>query len=190
MQYLDNKIIHFEKATFNHEAIILQWLDQPHMKEFWDNSQEHRDDILNFIHGRKQDYFYGTTEYWVGYVANTPFSFILSDQLLANQDLSELHQAYLSKSGNTISIDFGIGNVDFLGKGLAAPTLKAFVEFYHTHVDSKTDTFFIDPDNNNPRAIHVYENAGFSLVGDYTMQSGVFKDQITLLMVKKFHGPA
>jgi hypothetical protein len=36
------------------------------MQEFWDNGQEHKDDIINFIHGRKQHYFYGTTQHWGG----------------------------------------------------------------------------------------------------------------------------
>ena len=38
-----------------------------------------------------------------------------------------------------------------MGKGLVAPTLKAFVDFYQSNVDEKADTFFIDPDVNNPR---------------------------------------
>lgn len=43
--------------------------------------------------------------------------FILSDQILSSQtDLSVLHKKYLSQSGNTIALDFGIGNTKFLGK--------------------------------------------------------------------------
>ena len=34
---------------------------------------------------------------------------------------------------------------DFLGRGLAAPTLKAFTEFFKVDVDATTDTFLIDP---------------------------------------------
>jgi hypothetical protein len=41
--------IHFEKASTKHQDTLFQWLNEPHMKEFWDNSQEHREDILNFI---------------------------------------------------------------------------------------------------------------------------------------------
>lgn len=177
--------IHFERANVEHQQIIFHWLAEPHMQEFWDNSQEHKDDILNFIHGRKQTYFYGTTQYWVGYYDNEPFAFILSDQILASQDITELQKAYLSKSGHTISLDFGIGNVALLGKGVAALTLEAFVKFYQDKVDPKADIFFIDPDKNNPRAIRVYEKAGFKMVGGYEMPTGVFKGQETYLMVKK-----
>ncbi len=176
--------IHFEKAATQHQDMIFSWLSEPHMQEFWDNSQEHKDDILNFIHGRKQHYFYGTTQYWVGYIDNQPFCFLLSDQMLREQnDLSDLHREYLSKTGHTISLDFGIGNKNFLAKGLAAPTLKAFTEFYKNKIDSNADTFFIDPNTNNPRAFHVYEKAGFKMVGYYYAKQGFFKEEKSCLMV-------
>lgn len=178
--------ISFEKANTNTEEIIFRWLAEPHMQEFWDNTQEHKDDIRNFIYGRKQHYFYGTTQYWVGYFDNEPFCFILSDQILPSQtDLSVLHKKNLSRSGNTISIDFGIGNTKFLGRGLAAQTLERFVEFYHTNIDRKADTFTIDPNVNNPRAFHVYEKAGFKMAGYYKAIGGAFGDEQMCLMVKK-----
>ncbi|MBX3710201.1 MAG: GNAT family N-acetyltransferase [Gammaproteobacteria bacterium] len=179
--------IRFEKAATQHQDIIFSWLSEPHMQEFWDNSQEHKDDILNFIHGRKQYYFYGTTQYWIGYINDQPFCFLLSDQILKNQnDLSDLHREYLSTNGHTISLDFGIGNKNFLGKGLAVPTLKAFTEFYKNNIDSNADTFFIDPNTNNPRAFHVYEKAGFEMIGYYYAKQGFFKEEKSCLMVKKF----
>lgn len=31
----------------------MKWLNEPHVQEFWDNTQAHKEDILNFIQGRK-----------------------------------------------------------------------------------------------------------------------------------------
>ena len=105
---------------------------------------------------------------WVGYIDGKPYAFILSDILERNQtDLSEVHLANMSQVGHTISLDFGIGNKKYLGCGLGAPTLSAFVTFYKDEVDNKADTFFIDPDENNPRAIRVYNKAGFNKAGQY-----------------------
>jgi len=182
---MNTEKIYFEKASIKHQDIIFQWLAEPHMQEFWDNSQEHRDDILNFIHGRKQHYFYGTTQYWVAYIEDQPFCFILSDQLLSSQNLSEVHHENLSKIGHTIGLDFGIGNTAYIGKGLASLTLEAFVTFYQKSIDQKADTFFIDPDKNNPRAIHVYEKAGFKMGGNFIATEGAFKEQTSYLMLKK-----
>jgi len=177
--------LHFKKADSSHQALIFAWLNEPHMMEFWDNSQEHKDDIKNFIEGKKQHYFYGTTQYWVGYIDNEPFCFFLSDILEAEQDLSDVHKKHLSKQGHTIAIDFGIGNKQFLGKGLASSTLAAFVQFYHHNIDAKADTFFIDPNQNNPRAKRVYDKAGFEWVGDYEATYGAFDKETLHLMVKK-----
>ena len=55
--------IHFEKAALKHIDIIFSWLQEKHIQEFWDNSQNHKDDILNFIHEKPQKYFAGTMEY-------------------------------------------------------------------------------------------------------------------------------
>lgn len=94
--------IHFEKANLTHKETIFSWLEEPHIKEFWDNSKEHKEDILNFINA----------------------------------------------------------------------------------VDSLSRTFFIDPDENNLRAIHVYSKAGFKQVEEYKAQSGAFKGNTSYLMVK------
>lgn len=182
---MDSNVIYFERASLKHQELIFAWLLEPHMLEYWDNSQEHKDDIQNFIHGRRQHYFYGTTQYWIGYVTNQPFSIIISDRIRENQeDLTDLHRKHLSKTGHTIALDFGIGNKNYLSQGLAASTLQAFTEFYQTHIDPKADTFFIDPDQNNLRALHVYEKAGFKMVGFYHVKEGFFKEQQSCLMVK------
>lgn len=178
--------IRFEKADFPHQSLILDWLEEPHMKEFWDNSQEHRDDILNFIHKRKQYYFLGTTKYWIGFVDDQPFCFILTDQILPDEEgLSELYKTQLSKIGHTISLDFGIGNKAFVGKGLAAPTLIAFMVFYQANMDPKADTFYIGTDEHNPRAHHVFEKAGFLKVGEYKLDTGAFTGHTHYLMVRR-----
>ena len=182
--------IQFVKAGLPHEKLIFSWLSEPHMMEFWDNSQEHKDDILNFIHGRKQYYFAGTTQYFIALTEGEPFAFLLADILSPDEDLSPPLKENLSKTGHTIALDFGIGNKKFLGKGLASITLAEFVNYYCEHIDNLADTFFIDPDENNPRARHVYEKAGFEYVNEYHPTEGAFVGDTCLLMIKKIekHG--
>jgi len=101
--------IEFEKASLKHLDTIFGWLNEPHIQEFWDNSQEHKDDILNFIHKRQQEYLSGTTNYWVGSIEGDPYAFILSDILEEDEvDLSDIHRENMSKTGHTIILDFGI----------------------------------------------------------------------------------
>ena len=45
----------FEKATLSHKDIIFEWLEKSHVKEFWDNSQATRDDVLSFLNGQNYE---------------------------------------------------------------------------------------------------------------------------------------
>ncbi|WP_083837057.1 hypothetical protein [Rickettsia montanensis] len=51
--------IHFEKANLTHKEIIFNWLEEPHIKEFWDNSQEHKNDILILLPAENSIIFTG-----------------------------------------------------------------------------------------------------------------------------------
>lgn len=182
--------IQFEKVSLQHQTTIFDWLAEPHVQEFWDNSPEHKQDIIHFIKGRPgpSSYFNGVFTYWVGSFDGTPYCFILTSEVHAAQnDLTELHKAHLSTTGKTITLDFAIGNKAYLGKKLAAPTLEAFITFYRTQIDPKADTFFIDPDDHNPKARHVYEKAGFKLVGNFESEKAYwdFAGNTTDLMVKQ-----
>ncbi|KJW07881.1 putative acetyltransferase [Orientia tsutsugamushi str. UT144] len=58
------------------------------------------------------------------YIDKQPYAFVLSDILKKDQEyLSNAHLANMSKTGHTIALDFGIGNKEYLERGLAAPTL-------------------------------------------------------------------
>lgn len=177
----------FSKVKIENLELISMWLDQPHVKEFWDNSQAHRDDIKNFAYGRieKPSYFEGIFTYWIGLFDDIPFSFILTAPVLHESDLPAIWKENISRNGATYSIDFAIGNTVFLNKGLAPKTLDAFVDFFKHHIDSQADTFLIDPSSENPRATHVYKKAGFCMVGDFLMEVGVFKGEKNFLLVKK-----
>jgi hypothetical protein len=42
----------FEQVTQKHLDVIYAWLAQDFVVEFWDNTQAHKDDIVNFV-GKK-----------------------------------------------------------------------------------------------------------------------------------------
>jgi len=184
----DDMVIHFEKASLKDKETIFSWLTEPYIKEFWDNSQEHKEDILNFIQGRKtpSNYYNGLFTYWMGYIDNEPYCLMMTIQEKEEYDIPMIKKAHLSKIGNTYSIDYMIGNKNYFNKGLGAKTLEAFIVFFKKNYDPKADTFFIDPDVTNSRAKHVYEKAGFKYVGDFNMEgNGVFSNRKTHFLVKK-----
>jgi len=171
-----------------HKDLIFEWLEKPHVREFWDNSQKHRDDILSFIKSQKETshYYEGIFTYWVGSVADEPYCLLMTSEMVDVPSLPEVWRANLSKTGKVYSIDFCIGNEKYLGKGLATPTLESFTRFIKEKVDPAVDSFMIDPAETNPRAKHVYEKAGFKTVAEFVRTDGFFKGIKHFLMIKKF----
>jgi len=182
-----NCTLKFEKAQLKYLSEVTLWLDQPHVQEFWDNSPEHKQDILIFMTGRKDvsPYFEGIFDYWIGSINNEPFCLLMTSEISIHaSDLSYLWKSHLSTSGKTCSLDFMIGNLKFLGKGLGGITLDAFCKFMQKENDQQIDTFIIDPAESNFKAKHVYEKGGFRVVGDFYRDFGLEKNVKHLLMVK------
>jgi len=177
----------FEKAGLQHQPTLFRWLIEPHVQEFWDNSEAHQNDILNFMHGRKEPSSYadGLYVYWVGFIDKNPYSLLMTIREDPGQERPQIKNDHLSKTGTTYSLDYMIGNKDYWGKGLGAQTLTEFITFFQQEVDPQADMFFIDPDINNPRAKHVYQKAGFKHVGNFIMEgNGVFAGRETCFLVK------
>lgn len=98
----------FKKAILEHKEAIFSWLDEPHVKEFWDNSQAHRDDIEIFMADRKilSPYFGGMFSYWVGISEHEPYCLIMTHEELDTVDVPDYFKPYLSKTGKTFGLDF------------------------------------------------------------------------------------
>lgn len=181
--------IHFEKVTSAHLDTIFSWLRQPHVMEFWDNTEAHKDDIVNFAEGRKtpSSYADGQYVYWIAYLEDEPFAMLMTIQERHKEDIGPEKLKRLSKTGDAYGLDYMIGNPKFFGKGYGSQTLSDFIDFFRESIDSKADTFLIDPDSANLRAKHVYMKAGFKHVCDFMMEGDVSgAGKIHHLLVKKF----
>jgi RimJ/RimL family protein N-acetyltransferase len=181
--------ITFEKATHAHKETIFSWLAEAHIQEFWDNTQAHKDDILNFMGGRKtpSSYCEGKYIYWLAFVNAEPYAMLMTIHETHQDDIGEIKLAQMSKTGNTYGIDYMIGNIAYFGKGYGAKTLIEFMRFFRSEFDTKADTFLIDPDADNPRAKRVYEKAGFKYVSDFMMEGDCSgSGKLHHLLIKKF----
>lgn len=111
--------------------------------------------LSDFVQGKKT---LGT--YWIAYQGESPFAFLITSKV----DPSDEHFGkYCNKDTRGITLDLAIGDVNFLGKGLANPLIHTFLEEMFPEV---TDVF-IDPSQDNERAIHVYKKAGFEVIGEF-----------------------
>lgn len=182
-------ILTFDKASFKYKKIIFAWLMEKHVQEFWDNTQDHKDDIINFMEGRNlpSSYADGKFIYWIAFCDGEPYAMLMTIQETHKEDIDELKLANLSKTGNSYNIDYMIGNTKYLGMGYGTRTLIEFITFLRDSFDKKADTFLIDPATDNPRAKHVYEKAGFKYIDDFIMKGNCSgANNPHHLLVKKF----
>lgn len=181
--------ITFKKATTHHKEYIFSWLSNPHVQEFWDNTQSHKNDILNFIAGRKSpsDYCDGKYIYWIALDAGRPYAMLMTIQETTKDNIGTLKRSHLSKTGHTYGLDYMIGSTEHIGKGYGDKTLIEFINFFRNEFDNKADTFLIDPASDNPRAKHVYEKAGFTHIANFIMGGNCSgSGKLHCLLVKKF----
>lgn len=131
-----------------------KWLDEPHVKIFW---QETEDDAAltekifkRFPKAGIEAFLIMLDDLTVGYIQS--------------YEACRVGDGWWpeAKPGQ-YGIDLLIGNPLFTGKGWGAKIISAYIEKLKTE---KTVTeIIIDPEPNNMRAISAYEKAGFSKVG-------------------------
>lgn len=173
-------LYHFRKASIEHSALVLEWLRSSHMRTAWQMTAAQEKDFRAFIamHTEEAEGKKGASEgrassnealsYWIGSQGEQPFCLILVTELDREQaHLSDLQHQYLSPKGHTISIEYGIGNMDFLGKGLLKPSLEAFFSFYIKTVDPKVDTVCVTPNASRPEVSRAYMQLGFEDKGSF-----------------------
>jgi Acetyltransferase (GNAT) domain len=134
---------HFSPAESSQIPLIHKWLQQDHIKEWI-----HGKGLQNTLNGLEK-FFRGesNTTYWIGYHKNTPFAFLITSP----------------EGSDATTLDLFICDLNYLGKGLAVPMIR---EFLISHFP-KMKKVLIDPEATNARAIHVYQKAGFKIIGEF-----------------------
>lgn len=167
MQFSENlQEITFRLATSEDRAIIKQWWTKPHVIEFWDNSPGMWENIENYFLGKK-DLF----DYWIVFFGQSPFSLIMTSEIDKNIPSTHVYFPWIELEKLNMTIDFMIGEENFLGKGFSYQTLKTFFLFLKT---SGVSSFLIDPAINNIKAINAYKHAGFEIVDTFIPEEGYF----------------
>lgn len=178
MQKTDPSHITFRLATAEDRNLIKSWWTKPHVMEFWDNSPEMWQNVENYFSGKKELF-----DYWLGFFDSLPFALLMTSELEKNLPLDDPYSKWVEPEGLTITIDFMIGNENFIGKKLSYLTLNKFANFMH---EQGASAVIIDPAANNPRAVHVYQKAGFEIVDTFDRYKGYFSGIKHYMMKMKF----
>jgi RimJ/RimL family protein N-acetyltransferase len=177
---MDPEKITFKKADKKDKKLVHEWLDKPHIQEYWDKSFKIGDNFDAFLKGTKSHF-----EYWICLHNKEPFGLLLtSDAAHPDPKTKEVLDhlvPWLESDGKTLIIDFAITEEPFLGQHFASETLKKFV----TTQDSSVKAFLADPEAKNEKATHVYEEAGFVKVSTFIRGQGFFKGKPHYLLKLK-----
>ncbi len=177
---MDVPKITFRKAVKADKKLVHEWLDKPHIKEYWDASKKMRENFDSYLKESKP-----FLDFWICSLDKEPFGLIKASDATEPDHDEERELDYFipwtELEGVTLLVDFAIGEESFLGKGLSSETLKQFAKIQEPSVTA----FLADPEAKNERAVHVFEKAGFARITTFIRGKGFFKGKPHYLLKLK-----
>lgn len=158
-----NHKITFEKFNESHFSLMLKWLEKPHIKKWWDSNvlytpEQVKEKYTDYTNGhRKIGNTYKSIQAYVIRVNSYPIGYIQTYNAYdfpRDYQLSDLPE-------NLASLDFFIGDEDYLFRGIGSKSLNLFLNQY---IFSSYRYAFVDPKIENEIGIRTYEKAGFSII--------------------------
>lgn len=155
-------MISFKEFIESHVPIFMQWLKEPHVSPFWQETENPAELTEKYIHD------FPKRHVW-------PFIITFN-----NEEIGYIQFYDAFKVGNgwwedeapgTFGIDLLLGNSDFTGKGLAPKIIKEFVSFIRK-IKPEITNVIIDPDPGNQRAIKAFQKAGFIIESEVITPGG------------------
>ncbi|HEX7017537.1 MAG TPA: GNAT family N-acetyltransferase [Patescibacteria group bacterium] len=152
---LDPDKISFRELRFDDLPLLHDWLNTPHVHEWYDKDEQNTLDEIKEKYGKKINKEEPTDSYLIMY-DNQPIGYIQTAKV---KDWPTL-ESVVGKNQQAASIDLFIGEPNYLGKGLGSQVIRKFLTVV---VFQRPDIIkcFIDPEPSNVRAIKSYEKAGF-----------------------------
>ncbi len=154
----DEAKVSFERVEDRHLPMLLAWLSEPHVRQWWGDPEVE----LGLI---RDDCKSGEVDGFVFHVADEPVGYIQS--WIPSQYDEEPWAKDLSP--DTQGVDIFIGRPERTGKGFAPLALRAFAARLF---EKGAQRIVIDPDAGNRRAIRAYAKAGFVPFGEWIDESG------------------
>jgi aminoglycoside 6'-N-acetyltransferase len=152
----------FRPMTSVDLPLIQRWLTQPHVAEWWHDSE-----TFEFVSG---DLNHRDLAQFLVTLNRRPIGYLQCYQI------SEWHDGFGPQPAGTRGIDQFIGEPDMVGHGHGSAFVRAFIEGL---LKDGVPRVVVDPSPTNTRAIRAYEKAGCRCAGEVDTPDGP-----ALLMVR------
>ena len=139
---MDPPELAFRPLTPDDYPLLLDWLQRPHVKEWWDDG----DDALEQVAAHYSD------------PDAERFILLYRDPVTEEARPIGYFQYYLEEEG-VVGIDQFIGEADLLNRGLGTAAVRAFLQLVIARENPRR--IILDPEPENARAIRCYEKVGF-----------------------------
>ncbi len=146
-------------------VFLHRWLNEPHLRPFY-----MRESVsLDFVSRKYSPRIGGkhACHCLIVELDEQPFGYA---QWYLNRAFPDYGAAIIGRV-HGVSIDYFIGNVDFLGRRLGSKMLQALVSDVAPLLDAEDRVFHVGHDDANTRAIRCATHAGFVAVGTYSENS-------------------
>lgn len=157
----------FKPVVDSQRELIHGWLQQDYIGE-WIHGQGLQNNLVGlekFIQYQAEGKGLGRqseiTQHWIGHDGDRPFVYLLTSNVFKNA--ASEYAKYSETDGLAITLDIFICDAEYLGKGLASAVIREFLLSQFLDISE----VFIDPEKENERAVHVYQKAGFRIVGEF-----------------------
>lgn len=143
-----------------HFPRLLQWLETPHVKAWWDSDIQWtlgsiQKKYSSYVKGYKLDNGVSKPiKACIICVAGKPIGYI---QIYNAYDFPALLRGVSGLPKNLGAFDILIGDTKYLGQNIGSKAIEKFFNLYAQHYSH----MFVDPDPKNTAAIKCYEKAGF-----------------------------
>lgn len=171
-------------ATFSekHYAIMHQWLQNEHVRLFWDDGDRTLEQVIT--HYQPQA---GVLRYVI-YVENNPIGYIQSYKI----EKGHAYENSMLEDRENGGMDFFIGDTAYINKKLAYPILCQFIAEHCHHIDR----LIVDPHRDNHKARHIYQKYGFIEIGEVlaihirrSVRAIIFNPKNEILLMQIQGGP-
>jgi RimJ/RimL family protein N-acetyltransferase len=156
----ENKI-EFTSLQDSDIPLLRQWLKEPHVAEFWQETEDEEEFRKKFLDKLPER---GVVPFIIS-VNSKPVGYI------QYYDACKVGGGWWpnAKEG-TFGVDQFIGDPKLIGRGFGTEIIKCFVQ--NLFSQSKVKELITDPEPKNKRAIRAYEKVGFKTVGEIKTPGG------------------